>query len=149
MTDKNAREKFLDAANAKRGAVVCWGHLDCSELVALALLAAGGKDTTKTHKAQTFADETPNLATMRGALPMAGDLAFYGADWANVIHVAIHLDPLRVLSADGATRKVQDPVEAEKNKAARVNEHTTPRYRADYLGSHRNTLVDDLDRVTR
>lgn len=145
----SARDRFVERALEKKGAVVCWALLDCSELVAIALIAAGGKNTTATHRAQTFADETPHLATMPGATPLPGDLHFYGSDWAHVIHVAIELPGGKVLSADGATSKVTDPKLAAANKNARVREHTTPNYRGDYLGCHRNTLVDELDLVTR
>lgn len=142
------RQRFVEHALQHRGAVVVWGGLDCSELVALALKAAGGKDTTKTHRARTFAAETRRLDP-KAELPIAGDLAMYGPSWDDVIHVAIHLNAETVLSADGATESQQDEGVAALNLKARVREHSTPGFRGDYLGSCRNTLVDVLDKVTR
>ena len=60
------------------GAVVVWGQLDCSELVAECLLGVGGPDLRATHRAKDMAHETRPLAPGEDVYP--GDLAFYGKD---------------------------------------------------------------------
>lgn len=142
-----AREKFVEAVKALVGRTVLWGALDCSETVAIGVRAAGGPDQTKTHRAQTYHDETRQLGLTD--FPRAGDLGFYGVDRKHVIHVVVYLGPAEVLSADGATSRITTLAEAEK-AGAKVRIHPTAKYRRDvpFLGWHRNTIVDAIDFVT-
>lgn len=150
-----AREKFIEAVLALEGKPVVWGGLDCSEAVAIGVKAAGGPDQSKTHRAQTYFDETRPLLPKERALP--GDLVFYGTHPADpttansrVIHVGVILPGGKVLSADGATSRVTDPAEAARNPAAKVTIHETVYFRRDALiAIHRNTVVDSIDFVTR
>ena len=146
-----ARSRFCQLAIAKLGAVVLWGELDCSELVALCLLGVGAPDMTKTHRAQTLADETPNLVTAPGAEPLPGDLCFYGTDAGNISHVAIWLAGGGCISADGATSRIKDLKTAKANPGARVRFHDSADFRKDqpYFAIHRNTYLDAIDRVSR
>lgn len=146
-----ARSRFVQLAVSKLGSTVLWGaqgprEFDCSGLVMWALENVGAH--LPDHTAQMLADETPNLATAPGATPLAGDLCFYGADWGRVTHVAIWLLG-GVLSADGATSRVTSLEVARANPKARVRLHASAEYREDFLGVHRNTFVDELDKVTR
>jgi cell wall-associated NlpC family hydrolase len=144
----SAREKFLEAALAQLGQPVLMGQLDCSELVAIGVKAAGGPDQTKTHTAQRYHDETRKLSIAE--FPRPGDLGFYGADAKHVIHVVIYVAPGRVLSADGATWSVKDLPTAIA-RGAKVREHPSEKYRRDvaFLGWHRNDIVDSLEFVMR
>jgi hypothetical protein len=144
----SARDKFLEAALGRLGETVLMGHLDCSELVALGVIAAGGPDQTKTHTAQRYFNETrPLQFTER---PVPGDLGFYGEHPHHIVHVVIFVGMGRVLSADGATKSITS-LEAARAVGARVREHATEFYRHDvpFLGWHRNTVVDALEFVTR
>lgn len=151
----NAREKFLEGVQSLVGQVVVWGGLDCSETVALGVLAAGGADQTKTHRAQTYFEATRPLLPGERAVP--GDLVFYGTlpadptkDPARVVHVGVMLPGGKVLSADGATSRQQDLQVAAKDPAARVRVHETVHFRHDlFVAIHRNTVVDELDHVSR
>lgn len=152
----SARRKFLDAVTALIGQPVVWGGLDCSEAVALGMLAAtdGKTDQRKTHRAQTYFDETRPLWPLERAIP--GDFGFYGTlpddstkEGATVIHIVVVLEDGKVLSADGATSKVVDPAVAALNPLSKVAVHETLKFRRDFLGVHRNTLVDALDFVAR
>lgn len=143
-----AREKFLKATLAQLGRTVLMGQLDCSELVAIGVKAAGGPDQSATHTAQRYHDETRKLGL--DEFPQPGDLGFYGVDGKNVIHVVIYAGPGRVLSADGATRSVTSIEDAIAHRAM-VREHSDEKYRRDvpFLGWHRNTVVDSIEFVTR
>jgi hypothetical protein len=145
---KLARERFVEAVEALLGRTVLWGELDCSEVVALGVKAAGGPDQTKTHRAQTYHDETRKLGLAE--FPRAGDLGFYGVNPKSVIHVVVFLGPGRVLSADGATPRITT-LEAAKAAGAAVRIHPSERYRRDvpFLGWFRNDVVDALDFVMR
>lgn len=142
-----AREAFVAWCRAQLGKPVLWGQLDCSELVARGILAVGGPDMRATHTAQRMHDETPDLVTSQSPAPLDGDLMFYGLDAAHVVHVAIWFDGGRVLSADGATRRIKTLAEAEK-AGARVRIHDAP-WRSDFRSVHRNVYVDRLDGVKR
>jgi cell wall-associated NlpC family hydrolase len=145
---KSAREKFLEAVLAQTGRTVLMGHLDCSELVAIGVIGAGGPDQTKTHTAQRYCDETRRLELSE--FPQPGDLGFYGTDRKSVIHVVIYVAPGRILSADGATRRITT-IEEAALAGAKVKEHTSEHYRRDvpFLGFNRNTVIDSLEFVTR
>lgn len=152
----SARDRFLEEVEKLIGQPVVWGGLDCSEAVALGILgASGGKvDQRKTHRAQTYHDDTRPLWPKERALP--GDFAFYGTvpadptkDPMRVVHVAIILKGGKVLSADGATSRVTDPKEAALNPLAKVAVHESVHFRHDFLGLHRNVIVDDFDKVTQ
>lgn len=154
----SARAKFIIAMTELLGQPVVWGGLDCSESVALGVLAAsGGKlDQRKTHRAQTYFNETRPLMPLERAMP--GDLVFYGvlpADptseaGARIHHVAVILENGKVLSADGATVKQQDPAVAAADQRARVRVHETVHFRHDlFVSIHRNTIVDSIDFVER
>ncbi len=150
-----ARGRFCQIALSKIGNTVLWAQrgpdvFDCSGLVAWALRGVGGLDRRATHNAQMMADETPDLRTAIGPLePLPGDLCFYGRDAAHVIHVAIWLAGDKVLSADGATSRVLDLKSALANPTARVRLHDSPKFRRDFLGTHRNRYLDDLELITR
>lgn len=152
----SARDRFLDAVEALIGQPVVWGALDCSEAVALGVLgASGGKlDQRKTHRAQTYFDETRPLMPKERAMP--GDFVFYGTvpadptrETLRVVHVGVILRDGKVLSADGATSRVTDPKEAALNPLAKVAVHESVHFRRDFLGLHRNTVVDSLEFVER
>lgn len=144
-----ARARFCQLALSKLGATVLWAAngpdtFDCSGLVLWAMNAAGAK--LPDQRAQDLSDKTRLLSGDEGPVP--GDLCFYGQDYSHVIHVAVWLAGGRVLSADGATSRVTDKRAAEANPASRVRLHDTPVFRRDYLGCHRNTLIDVVDRVS-
>jgi len=145
---KSAREKFLEGVLAQTGRVVLMGQLDCSELVALGVIAAGGPDQTKTHTAQRYCDETRML--WLSEFPLPGDLGFYGVDRLHIIHVVVYVGPGRILSADGATRRITTLEEAIA-AGAKVREHASEKYRRDvpFQGWNRNTVVDSIEFVTR
>lgn len=153
----SARDKFLDAVEALLGQPVVWGALDCSETVALGVLAAsdGKLDQRQTHRAQTYHDETRPLLPTERAIP--GDLVFYGSlpmdvtkAGPSIIHVGVILKNGKVLSADGATSRITDAKVAALNPNAKVAVHDTPHFRRDpYVSIHRNTVVDSIEFVTR
>lgn len=144
----SARTRFLNAVTAELGKPVLWGALDCSELVAIGVKAAGGPDQSKTHTAQRYHDETRPLTVAE--FPQPGDLGFYGHDAHHVIHVVIYVAPGHVLSADGATSRITTLAGA-KAAGAEVRLHASEKYRRDvpFLGWNRNTIVDSIDFVTR
>ena len=149
----SARSRFCELALSKLGSVVLWAQrgpdvFDCSGLVAHCLKAVGGVDLRATHNAQMMADETPNLLLV-AALPIPGDLVFYGAEWDRVVHVAIWLAGGKILSADGATSRVLDLKTARANPSSRIRLHDTMNFRRDWLGLHRHSFLDDVDKVTR
>ncbi len=144
------RSRFCQLALSKLGATVLWNSdgpslFDCSGLICWSLLGVGGRDLRATHRAQTMADETPDLATFDGEEPQPGDLCFYGRTPAEVIHVGIWLAGGRVLSADGATSRVRDIRAAKANPAARVRLHPGPQFRRDYLAVHRNSYLSAIE----
>lgn len=142
-----AREKFIAAVLEQLDKTVLMGELDCSELVAIGVKAAGGPDQSKTHWAQRYHDETRKLGL--DEFPRPGDLGFYGADTKHVIHVVIYVGPGKVLSADGATSRIKT-LELAKAAGAKVRLHTSEKYRRDvpFLGWNRNTIVDSIEFVT-
>lgn len=146
------RSRFCQLALSKLGSTVLWAQqgpdvFDCSGFVMWLLDACGAR--MPDHNAQMLSDETPNLATAPGSSPLPGDLAFYGTGPSNIIHVGIWLEGGKVLSADGATRRVLDLAAAKANTAARVRLHESPLFRKDYQSTHRNRFLDDLEKVTR
>lgn len=148
------RQRFVELALSKLDHVVLWEQngpelFDCSGLVYWALKTAGVE--LADHSAQMFADETPNLVTLPGALPLSGDLCFYGIDAEHISHVGIWLPVGRVLSADGATSRIRDAAVASAKPGCRVRVHDKANFRADlaYFAVHRNTFVDRADKVTR
>ncbi len=150
-----ARDKFLKAVMALEGEVVVWGQLDCSEVVARGVKAAGGPDQSKTHTAQTYYEVTRPLQPLERAIP--GDLIFWGTmpadpctDSNRIIHVGVILEGGKVLSADGATHTVTDLATAKANTNARVRVHNTVFFRREqYACIHRNTVVDQIDLTDR
>lgn len=150
----SARTRFVQLALSKLGSTVLWNNdgpnvFDCSGLPSWSLKAVGGLDLRATHNAQRYADETPDLATAFGALPLPGDFAFYGSDAGHVIHMVIWLADGRCLSADGASSYQRDLKTAQANPSNRVRLHDSLSFRRGLLGVHRNTFVDDLDHVCR
>lgn len=144
-----ARARFAQLVLSRLGGVSLWtaqgpSAFDCSGLVMWALDGVGVN--VPDHTAQMLSDETPEVAAELGAKPLPGDLCFYGADAAHVTHVAVWLVGGRVVSADGATSKVTRLQVAAANPAARVRLHESPTYRRDYLATHRNRFLDDLDK---
>lgn len=145
-----ARARFCQLALSKLGAVVLWGEngpdsFDCSGLMLWAMNAAGAK--LPDQRAQDLYDCTRGLG--ENEAPVPGDLAFYGVDPNHIIHVGLWLAGGRVLSADGATSRVQDKRLAEANPSARVRLHDTPQFRRDYVETRRNLLIDAVDRISR
>ena len=147
------RIRFVNSALKHHGEVVLWGALDCSELVCLSFKDVGGPDWTKTHTAQTLHDEaTRALVGTEEAEP--GDLVLHGYHDVDgklhVTHVGILLVGGKVLSADGATKRITTRAHAEA-AGARVRVHDTIFYRQDlpYVAVRRFVALDDLDKVTR
>ena len=141
------RSRFCQLAINRLGAVVVWGQLDCSELVAECLLGVGGPDLRATHRAKDMARETRRLGPDEEPLP--GDLAFYGADEGRIVHVEIRLAGGGTIGANGATSRVLTLAEARKNEKARVRFHDKPTHRGDYLYTARNLYLDAIDLVSR
>ncbi len=149
-----ARSRFCQLLLSKLGSTTLWAAqgpdaFDCSGLVMWGLLGVGAK--IHDHSAQMFSDETPSLVTAPGAVPLPGDLCFYGLGPAAVSHVAVWLAGGKCLSADGATSKIRTLSVALSKPGCRVRLHDSANYRADlpYFQIHRNTFLDKLDRVTR
>jgi cell wall-associated NlpC family hydrolase len=141
------RSRFCQLAISRLGAVVVWGQLDCSELVAECLRGVGGPDLRATHRAKDMARETRPLLPGEDVYP--GDLAFFGADADHIIHVEILMAGGGTISADGATSKVTTLKQARANESARVRYHDKPQHRRDYLFSSRNLYLDSIDKVER
>lgn len=143
------RRDFVAWCRSQLGATVLWGQLDCSELVARGIQAVGGKNMSRTHTAQRLHDETPNLKTESdSAMPLEGDLVFYGGDASRVVHVAVWV-PSGAISADGATKAITTLTRA-RAAGAKVREHRMVRFRRDlYCEIHRNTYLDALELVCR
>jgi cell wall-associated NlpC family hydrolase len=158
----SARESFVEAMTSLLGMPVLWSAkgpdaYDCSGSVTACLLKAGGPDWRQTHNAQGLHDATRTL--VHGELPLAGDLIFYGNGPDRIEHVAVYTADGGIISADGATSHI-DPRKIGFNQALaltmanpshRVRRHGSVRYRDDtpYIAVHRNTLVDQVDDVTR
>lgn len=134
------RIAFVKAALAHFGDVVLWNELDCSELVVVAGMAVGLPDRRRTFRAQTYADDNREDAKE----PLPGDLHFWGKSWADVIHIAIAVDGIHILSADGATKAIRSREEAAQRPGARVRLHTGPGWykSAPYLGCRRHAELD-------
>ncbi len=148
----SARDEFVKHALSKLGSQVLWNAdgpqvFDCSGLVCWALLESGGPDLRATHNAQKLSDETPSLATFDAAVPLPGDLAFYGRDSGHVTHVAIWMPGAECLSADGATSRVTDLTKVSKNAIVRL--HGGVAFRGDFLGVHRFIHLDAIDKACR
>lgn len=144
------RQRFVELLLQKRGCVVLMGEngpdvFDCSGLGYWALKALGSK--LADHSAQMFADETANLVTLKGALPLPGDFCFHGYAIDKVVHVSYWLAGGGCISADGATKRIPTLAEATAKASCRVREHPLANFRADlpYFAVHRNKFVDDLD----
>ena len=146
-----ARTKFLDYALSQIDKPCLMGAkgddaFDCSGLVTCALRAAGGPDLTKTHNANALGNGTRLL--LPDERPIPGDLILFDADGNDVDeHVAIVLAGDRAIDAEGATHSVTSIEEAVR-RMARVRLHD----RLDWRRGgkiHRNTYLDDLDKVTR
>lgn len=117
--DLTKREAFTLACLRQLGAVVCWGKLDCSELVAVGEHAIGLEDRRSSYRARTYA--TRNRDTV--VVPKLGDLGFFGPSFEAASHVVACSFGGQILSADGATAAVQDLAEAMRNPRARVRLH--------------------------
>lgn len=136
---------FLFDANAP-GALRSHGYAsevyDCSGLVTVGLMAIGGPDLRPTHNAAKLFDASTPVEFLEAK---QGDLVFYGDDAAKPSHVAIADGCGGVISADGATSRVLEYETARDNKHARVHLHDSPHYRGDYIATHRNRWLDDLE----
>lgn len=153
----NARDRFLAAMAALIGRPVVWGAkgpdaFDCSGSVTFALEQIGGPDLTHADNAQRLHDLTRLLGS-NGANedPLPGDLCFYGRSPTTIEHVAVCDEYGGVISADGATPSKPTLAMALADSHCRVRRHNTRRYRSDtpYIAVHRNTLVDQIDGITR
>lgn len=122
----NRRELFCWEALRYLGAVVQWGDLDCSDLVARARMACGVADGDErvTHTAQRYHD----IHLEAVLTPKPGDLGFYGKDATHVAHVVIALWNGTLLSADGAARAINTRALAEACRWARVQTHLSHDY---------------------
>lgn len=149
------RARFLATMESLMGKPVLWAQkgpdsFDCSGSVTWCLKQVGGPDLRLTHNAQSLHDATRALGP--GDLLIPGDLVFYGATGPkDVEHVAVYDEYAGVVSADGATSHITSLSVAMANPANRVRRHATIKYRSDtrYIVVHRNTLVDQLDGITR
>ena len=115
---------------------------DCSGLVSVSLMGVGGPDLRATHNAAAFFAASEPVEFLEA---QAGDLVFYGDAAAKPSHVAIADGNGGVVSADGATSRVLDFETALANTHARVHLHDSPHFRGDYLATHRNRWLDDLE----
>lgn len=148
------RQRFVELVLQKRDSVVLMGGngpdvFDCSGLGYWALKTLGS--TLADHSAQMFADETPNLVTLKGSLPLPGDFCVYGYSVTQIVHIAYWMSGGGCVSADGATKHITELEVAKAKPSCRVRSHPRWDFRADlpYSALHRNTFADDLDRVTR
>lgn len=159
----SARVRFLKFLETLIGRPVLWGAkgpeaFDCSGSVTFSLKAIGGPDLTATDNAHALHDKTRELGAVATESPLPGDLVFYGIiervgllEKVRFVHVAVLDEFGGVISADGATPNVKTLAQAMANPANRVRRHSTIRYRKNcpVVVVCRNTLVDDLDRVSR
>lgn len=157
------RVLFLKAVEAKLGKPVLWGAkgdhaYDCSGSVTASLKEIGGPDLRATDNAHALHEKSRELGAPATEHPLPGDLVFYGVlegvgDTQKVrfVHVAVVDEFGGVISADGATPSIKTLSQAMANPANRVRRHNTIRYRKDcpVIVVCRNTLVDDLDLVSR
>lgn len=118
MMSLEPREAFVVAALRHLGETVVWNGLDCSELVALGEMSVLGVDRRGTHTANIYLQRNKEPT----ASPALGDLCFWGKD-GFAIHVAIVAYGGHILSADGATSKVTEFADAQRNPNARVRLH--------------------------
>lgn len=146
------RQRFVELLLQKRGCVVLMGEngpdvFDCSGLGFWALKTLGAK--LADHSAQMFADETANLVTLKGALPLPGDFCVYGYDDNTISHVSYWMAGGGCISADGATKRIPDLAAAKAATHCRVREHPVANFRVDlpYFAVHRNHWLNDLDRI--
>lgn len=152
------RQRFVELLLQKKGSVVLMGAngpdvFDCSglgfwALRQLGLLGPDGKPFAD-HSAQMFADETANLVTLKGALPLPGDFCFHGYAPDQVSHVSYWLAGGGCISADGATKRVTDLDVATAKSSCRVRLHPVADFRADlpWFAIHRNHWLNDLDGI--
>jgi cell wall-associated NlpC family hydrolase len=129
------REAFLVAAQALEGVFYRWGGkqprggLDCSGLVTWCLKVVGGPDLRQSHNSDVLWAELPPVE-----VPVAGDLAFYGAK-DDPSHVVICLggqdEP--IIGANGGGSKTTS-YELATASRAEVKRKPDPRYRPDLLG---------------
>ena len=161
------RARYLAAVVELLGKPVLWrmkGPLayDCSGSVTGPLKAIGGPDLTLIENSQGLHDHSRKLRSELGPSerPLPGDLVFYGTGDTGIVHVAtVDENGTGVISADGATSHIDPKVLgldralgiALANSANRVRRHAKIDFRKDlpFHVVHRNTFVDDLDRVTR
>lgn len=150
-----ARERYVQLGLEQLDKPVLWGRkgpdvFDCSGLAAWLLHQVGGPDLTHCDNAQALFNATRELGAGPTDAPLPGDLTFYGHDTSSIEHVAIWLAGSHVLSADGASSHITN---AEQAKAigAGVHVHMSVMYRRDcpYVKVHRNTLLDNIDQVSR
>jgi cell wall-associated NlpC family hydrolase len=135
------RARLVEHALTYLDHVVCWGKLDCSELVAVAYLHVGLPDYRRTWRARDFAKYLKPTDK-----PELGDLGFYGHNWERAQHVVIYIGDGRILSASGATSFITDEKTAAA-KGARVRIYSTHLYRRDipFLGWRRTPLPPAAD----
>mgnify|MGYP001570175908 FL=1 len=140
MLEVSRREAFALVCLRHLGDVVLWGALDCSDLIARGELGCGLPDRRATHTVQTYADQNPESAEK----PRLGDLGFFGYSWRLPVHVVSSSFGGMVLSADGATRAIQQLDTAARIPSARVRLHENVGwYRsAPFLGWRRHHELD-------
>jgi cell wall-associated NlpC family hydrolase len=149
------RQRFLAELDLLLGKPVLWGakgpdSFDCSGAVTWAIKQVGGPDLRHLDTAQVLYNETRLLMPV-AEKPLAGDLVFYGFGPTSVIHVATVDEHGGVISADGATPDITSMAVTLANPANRVRRHPVINYRRDtpFVQVHRNTIVDQLDQVSR
>lgn len=140
---KPSRSAFLAAVNALTGVPYIWGGktargLDCSGLVTLGILAAGGPDVRATHGSDRLWFDLPELVE-----PQAGDLAFYGVK-GNPSHVVVCLGGPHdeILGANGGGSATTTVPIADAQRAC-VKRKPSPKYRPDFLGYRKNTYLSE------
>lgn len=91
---------------------------DCSGLIGMALLTAGGKDRRATHAAQTYFDEFPAIDNAE----MFGALRFYGVGPKAITHISLSLGNGLIIEAAGgdSTTTTLQAAKARPNAKVRV-----------------------------
>lgn len=150
-----ARDRYIAELELLLGKPVLWAQkgpdaFDCSGSVTWCLWKAGGPDLRHLDNAQALYEATRGLMPI-AEKPLKGDLVLYGYGPTQIIHVASVDQFGGVISADGATPAITSLQQALANPANRVRRHADINYRRDtpFVQVHRNTLLDNLDLVSR